>query len=114
MASPSPDALAVLTFWFDPAHRDKWWAGDASFDASIRARFAAAVWAAFPGKLADLANTPTGWLALIVLDQFPRNLYRHDARAWHYDVRAQQLAVWGIDEGYDRQLPPIERVFAYM
>jgi uncharacterized protein (DUF924 family) len=115
MASLSPDALAVLTFWFDPAHRDKWWAGDASFDASIRARFAATVDAAFAGRLADWANTPAGWLALlIVLDQFPRNLYRHDARAWHYDVRAQQLAVWGIDEGHDRQLPPIQRVFAYM
>ena len=115
MAAPSPEALAVLTFWFDPAHRDKWWAGDEQFDASIRERFAATVDAAIAGRLSDWANTPSGWLALLIaLDQFPRNLYRHDARAWKYDLHAQQLAVWGIEEGYDLQLPVIQRVFAYM
>jgi uncharacterized protein (DUF924 family) len=115
MATPSPDALAVLTFWFDPAHRDKWWATDPSFDALIRERFAAVVDAATGDRLAEWSNTPSGWLALlIVLDQFPRNLHRRDARAWRHDRRAQQLAAWGIDEGYDLQLPAIQRVFAYM
>jgi uncharacterized protein (DUF924 family) len=115
MVRPSPDALAVLSFWFDPNHHDEWWAGRPPFDALIRERFAATVEAAEAEKLSDWTSTPSGWLALlIVLDQFPRNLYRNDARAWKLDLRAQQLALWGIEQGYDRQLPAIQRVFAYM
>jgi uncharacterized protein (DUF924 family) len=61
------------------------------------------------------ATTPSGWLALlIVLDQFPRNIYRNRPRAWRQDLLAQQIVVSGLDEGFDRQLPPIQRVFAYM
>ncbi|RDS83473.1 DUF924 domain-containing protein [Dyella psychrodurans] len=105
----------MLTFWFDPAHHDEWYAARPQFDALIRERFATTVDAAVAGKLSDWTNTPSGWLALlIVLDQFTRNLYRNDARAWKQDLRAQQLAVWGIEEAYDGQLPAIQRVFAYM
>jgi uncharacterized protein (DUF924 family) len=115
MTTPSHEALAVLTFWFDPAHHGDWWASRPQFDALIRARFAATVEAAAAGELSDWTATPSGWLALlIVLDQFSRNLYRSDARAWKQDLRAQQLALWGIEEDYDRQLPSIQRVFAYM
>ncbi len=107
--------MAVLAFWFDPAHRDEWFSGHPQFDAAIRERFAELVELGAEGKLADWSSTPLGWLAwLIVLDQFPRNLYRSDARAWVQDVRAQQLALWGIEEGFDRQLQPIQRVFAYI
>ncbi|HUB89819.1 MAG TPA: DUF924 family protein [Dyella sp.] len=109
------EALAVLAFWFDANHRDAWFASDPAFDAAIRTRFAGTVQQAAQGKLEKWADTPSGWLALlIVLDQFPRNLYRHNARAWSQDLHAQQLALWGIKEGFDGQLPPIQRVFAYM
>lgn len=115
MATPAPDALAVLAFWFDPVNRDKWFAVDRSFDAQIREQFGDQVDAAAAGRLDDGSTTPSGWLALlIVLDQFPRNLYRNEPRAWMQDLRAQQLALSGIEEGFDRQLPPIQRVFAYM
>jgi uncharacterized protein (DUF924 family) len=115
MPSPPPEAQAVLAFWFDPAHHDKWYASDPAFDALIRARFAAQLERAASGEWHDWATTPIGWLALlIVLDQFSRNLYRQDARAWAQDSAAQHLATWGIEEGFDRQLLPIQRVFAYM
>jgi uncharacterized protein (DUF924 family) len=115
MTRPSLEALAVLTFWFDPAHRGEWYAIRSEFDDVIRERFGKTTESAAAGKLADWAATPSGWLALlIVLDQFSRNLYRNDRRAWMQDHRAQQLAVWGIEEGFDRQLPAIQRVFAYM
>jgi uncharacterized protein (DUF924 family) len=51
---------------------------------------------------------------LILLDQFPRNLYRNDARAWIQDVRAQRIVLSGMAEGLDSKLPPIQHVFAYM
>ncbi|GGA11831.1 DUF924 family protein [Dyella caseinilytica] len=115
MANTPRDASAVLAFWFDPAHHDEWYASHPAFDALIRERFAHQVELAAAGKLMDWAATLEGWLALlIVLDQFPRNLYRRDSRAWAQDLRAQQLALSGIEEGFDRQLPAIQRVFAYM
>jgi uncharacterized protein (DUF924 family) len=110
-----PEASAVLAFWFDPAHHGQWYASNPVFDALIRERFAPQLTSAEAGKLADWSVTPSGWLALlIVLDQFSRNLYRDDPRAWAQDLHAQQLALSGIEEGFDRQLPPIQRVFAYM
>lgn len=115
MANTPPDASAVLAFWFDPAHHDAWYTSHPAFDALIRERFAQQVELAAAGKRMDWAATPEGWLALLIaLDQFPRNLYRRDPRAWMRDLRAQQLAVSGIEEGFDRQLPAIQRVFAYM
>jgi uncharacterized protein (DUF924 family) len=114
-ATPAPEALAVLAFWFDSANREEWSVVNPKFDASIRDQFVEEIESAAAGKLTDGSTTPSGWLALlIVLDQFSRNLYRGDARAWMQDLRAQQLVLWGIEEGFDRQLPAIQRVFAYM
>jgi uncharacterized protein (DUF924 family) len=115
MANTPPEAVAVLAFWFHPAHHDEWYAGRPAFDALIGEHFAHVVALAEAGTLMDWAATPQGWLALlIVLDQFTRNLYRRDPRAWAQDLRAQQLALSGIEEGFDRHLPAIQRVFAYM
>ena len=115
MPTTSTEALAVLAFWFDAAHRDAWFVSSPAFDAAIRTRFAATLQRASSGELDHWIDTPRGWLALlIVLDQFPRNLYRHDARAFAQDLHAQRLVTWGIEDGFDRQLPPIQRVFAYM
>jgi uncharacterized protein (DUF924 family) len=115
MIQPPPDASAVLAFWFDLAHHGKWYAADPVFDARIRERFARSIEQAVAGKLTGWAATPLGWLALLIaLDPFPCNLYRNDSRAWAQDVRAQQWALSGIEEGFERQLPPVQRVFAYM
>jgi uncharacterized protein (DUF924 family) len=114
-AAVSHRAEAVLAFWFAPEHVAHWFAADAAFDAAIRAGFAADVEAAAAGRLRDWAVTPPGWLALLILlDQFPRNLHRGDPRAWAQDVGAQQLALSGIAEGFDRRLSARQRVFAYL
>ena len=108
-------AQDILDFWFDEAHVAHWFAADATFDAQIRMRFGAAAEAAGNGALDDWAATPPGWLALLILlDQFPRNLHRGDGRAWAQDVRAQRVALSGIDRGDDRKLAPLQRVFAYL
>lgn len=108
-------AQDALDFWFAAANAAHWFAADDAFDAQIRERFGAAVQAAAEGRLDDWARTPAGWLALlIVLDQFPRNLYRHDPRAWATDAGAQRMALSGLARGDDRQLPAVQRVFAYL
>lgn len=114
--SDSPSRIeALLTFWFADEQAVHWFAQSAAFDEKIRTRFGVDVEAAAEGRLDDWAAAPSGWLALLILlDQCPRNLYRDDARAWAQDVGAQRLAVSGIAEGFDRQLPPLQRVFAYL
>jgi uncharacterized protein (DUF924 family) len=110
-----PGSRDILQFWFDPAHAAHWFAADAGFDAKIRERFSSATKGAGQGRLDGWAESPDSWLALLILlDQFPRNLYRGDARAWAADVKAQRLALSGLDEGLDQSLPPLQRVFTYL
>jgi uncharacterized protein (DUF924 family) len=105
----------VLDFWFADTGAAHWFVADAAFDAQIRERFSSAADAAADGRLDGWAATPAGGLALLILlDQFPRNLYRGDSRAWAQDARAQRVALSGIARGDDRRLPPLQRVFAYL
>ncbi|MEO6968373.1 MAG: DUF924 family protein [Rhodanobacteraceae bacterium] len=114
----------VLDFWFAGAVHSAdalrarnrvWFAKDPAFDRSITERFGALVEAARQGELDQWTQTPSGMLALsILLDQFPRNLYRDDARAFAGDEKAQAIAVAAIARGDDRSLPPVERVFCYL
>lgn len=113
MIATSPQA--VLDFWFGESAAAQWFGASAAFDAQIREAFGETAQAAADGALDDWAGTPPGWLALLLLlDQFPRNLHRNDPRAWAQDVKAQRVALSGIAQGFDRQLPPIQRVFAYL
>jgi uncharacterized protein (DUF924 family) len=108
-------AAAVLDFWFVETDAARWFRAEATFDAQIRARFDDAAAAAADGRLHAWAATPAGWLALLLLlDQFPRNLYRRDARAWAQDDKAQRLALSGLATACDQRLPPLQRVFAYL
>ncbi|WP_430391465.1 DUF924 family protein [Dyella sp. 20L07] len=105
----------VLNFWFDSAAQAHWFARDDAFDAQIRERFGDTLEAAAQGKLDHWAGDPEGWLALlVVLDQFSRNIYRDDARAWAADDMAQAIALAGIARGDDQQLTPEQRLFVYL
>jgi len=103
----------VLSFW-RAAGPDKWFKKDDAFDAAIRARFLPTYEAAAAGRLAWDA-TPDGALALvIVLDQFPRNIFRSDARTYAADPLARATASRAIARGFDAQVPPAERSFFYL
>jgi uncharacterized protein (DUF924 family) len=110
--SPRGDALVVrMNTWFGNTTAET----QAAFDAQIRERFGADVELALRGELDHWAQTPRGRLALVVLlDQFPRNLFRGTARAFAGDLRAQRLVVEGCDTGADRALDLVERYFFYM
>jgi len=110
-ASIGPDA--VLAFW-RAAGPDKWYTKDDAFDADIRARFLGAYEAAAAGRLA-WDETPEGALALvIVLDQFPRNMFRGSARAFAADPLARKVATRAIDRGFDQRFAVPERCFFYL
>lgn len=104
----------VLRFWRE-AGPDAWFSKDDAFDAAIRERFAETVEAARAGKLDGWADTPEGLLALvIVLDQFPRNLFRDDARAFASDAKGAELARRAHAEGLVDAMPEDLAVFALM
>jgi uncharacterized protein (DUF924 family) len=104
----------VLGFWLGAGH-EHWYKADPKFDAVVRARFLATHEAAAAGSLAAWEATPHGALALtIVLDQFPRNMFRGTARAFATDPLARAVADRAIARGLDRAFPMPERNFFYL
>ncbi len=118
------DAAAILDFWFGsdalPADEQerlaaRWFRRDDAFDDAIRSRFGGLVDAARAGELDGWTTAPASWLALLLLlDQFPRNLYRNSAAAFAGDAKAQRLAQDGIARGDDQALAARYRAFAYL
>ncbi len=112
----------ILDFWFgapgSPEHgrpRPVWFQADPDFDAAIRERFAETQARAAAGALDHLQESARGGLALVLLlDQFPRNLFRRDPRAYACDAKARAVAGRLLDAGLDRELPPIERRFLFL
>lgn len=108
-------AASVLRFWFEEATAAQHFRKDPAFDAVIRARFAGTREAAVRCELWAWRATAEGRLAeVIVLDQFSRNLFRDDPRAFAADPLALALAQEAIRAGADRTLPPARRAFLYM
>jgi uncharacterized protein (DUF924 family) len=104
----------VLAFWRE-AGPDRWFAGDNAFDAEVRRRFFDLWRAAADGRLASWEVSDDGKLALlIVLDQFPRNMFRGDRRAYATDAPARDLATRAIEGGVDLRIEPLLREFVYM
>jgi uncharacterized protein (DUF924 family) len=124
------DARRVRDYWFGKlpleraaldARMQVWFAGEdypqlaQECDAAIRAEFGARVEAALRGELASWADGPRRRLSLIILlDQFPRYIYRGRARAYAGDEQALALALSGMQSGADAALDPVERIFFYM
>ena len=104
----------VLAFW-RAAGPDKWFEKDDAFDAEIRERFFHTYTAAAAGRLAAWEQDPESALALvIVLDQFPRNMFRGDARTYAADPLARAVADRAIAGGFDQRYAPPERQFFYL
>jgi uncharacterized protein (DUF924 family) len=112
----------ILDFWFgapDSSERGRprkaWFAKSDAFDAIVRERFLATHAAADAGALDAWRRTPHAALALvIVLDQFPRNMFRGAARAFASDAKALDVARDLVDRDFDAALVPVERCFAYL
>lgn len=108
-------AQDVLELWFSDRARTLWFDKNDAFDAEIRDRFGTLVDEAIAGKHGDWAATSDGALALvIVLDQFPRNIFRGSPRAFSGDARAREIAGIAIDKQLDRQQPLDRRAFFYL
>ena len=116
------DIDRIMRFWFGSDNvdvietRDDFWFGaNSRVDQQIKRQFSALVMSAYQQELTNWATTAKGSLALIVLlDQFTRNIYRGNGRAFAYDKQARAICLQGIECGHDLQLSSSERVFYYL
>jgi len=111
-------ASAVLSFWFGEGamygnQHKRWFEKDPAFDAEVRRRFLP-----LHEQLAasrEWLDAPRDCLArIIVLDQFPRHIYRGTAQTFSTDTLALEAAKHLVAQGWERSLLPVERMFAYL
>ncbi|MEO0617892.1 MAG: DUF924 family protein [Pseudomonadota bacterium] len=104
----------VVRFWKDAGPK-KWFAKSDAFDQEITARFLATIQAARRGACTAWEQTAEGALGLIiVLDQFPRNVFRDTAEMFASDAEALAVAIRAIDTGHDAAVDADLRPFIYM
>ena len=104
----------VIGFWLQ-AGPQKWFKKLVAFDEAIRLKFEPVHHRAARGEYDGWIEDPQGALALLILlDQFPRNLYRGSAHAFATDPKAHAFALTAVDRGFDRQVEPILRNFFYL
>lgn len=105
----------VLDYWLRQVGPEKWYEGGDALDTEIRDKFEETWEAARDGKLAEWMMTPDTILAyLILLDQFPRNMFRGTSKAFSTDRQARCAAKKAIDKRWDMRVPEPERQFFYL
>ena len=128
MSDLPSEAIAVLGFWFQaapgPASPDgpamgklaqMWFGKSAEVDREVKERFTDMVRRAQSGELEDWKQSPRGTLALIILlDQFPRHIFRNDPRSFSGDSLALAAAQAMRAARFDLELTPAERFVAYL
>jgi uncharacterized protein (DUF924 family) len=106
--------IDVLEFW-RTAGPARWFAKDPAFDSEVAQRFFSVWQEAAAGKLSQWEETAKGALALvIVLDQFPRNMFRGEPRMYEADAMARAVADRAIARGFDRRIAHSELQFLYL
>lgn len=118
----SPNAQAVLDFWFaapgEPEHgavRDLWFRKSEATDRRTAERFGPLIEQALRGELETWAAEPHSALAhIVLLDQFTRNTFRDTPRAFAGDKRALAAAMAMVGSRQDEALLPVQRVFVYL
>ncbi len=105
----------ILLFWFDELDPKNWWNKNHTTDQLITNRFLE-LWEEQKSKVPDdfLTSPATALAAIILFDQFPRNMFRDKAEAFSTDHLAQQIAEKAVALEYDQKLPEEQRAFFYM
>ncbi len=107
-------ATEIVSFWRAAGPR-RWFEKDDDFDRTIRSRFLATHEAAARAELAAFEESAEGALALVVLlDQFPRNMFRDSARAFATDPLARTVADRALARGFDQATDETMRQFFYL
>lgn len=104
----------INSFWLDEVGADGWYIQSNALDDRIRTRYLP-IWQEAAQITRSWLKTPQGVLAALILtDQFPRNMFRGDSRAFATDELARQIATDAIESGFDLQTPLPQRQFYYL
>jgi uncharacterized protein (DUF924 family) len=105
----------IIKFWFEKIEPASWWKKDEAFDQLIRERFTDIYQRAAKCELFEWRQHALGWLAeIIVLDQFPRNMFRDSAQAFATDSMAVILVQEAVANQVDKELTAQQKSFLYM
>ena len=115
MSAPEEAARAVLAFWFDEVGKDRWFAKDSALDREIERRFGS-------HREEVLVSRAAGWrgsveamtAAILLTDQFSRNIHRGSRKAFEADRLALELAFQALDRGWTHSVPENWRAFLLM
>jgi len=113
--NPEPAWVAeVLRFWFVEISPTLWFAKNKALDQQIRDRFLATHQQLLASEAAGISGPRTMLAAVIVFDQFSRNLFRGDAHAFAADATARRITNQAIEQGFDAAMSAPERMFLYL
>ena len=105
----------ILSFWFEEISPSQWFHKSEEFDRKISERFLADYNLAREGVYDGWQDEAKGCLALcILLDQFPRNMFRNSAKAFQTDQKSLLIAKHAVAKAYDKLLNATERRFIYL
>ena len=105
----------ILDFWYEPPMSEHWFTSTPAIDAAILVRYQALWEKAGAGELAAWQESADGCLALcIVLDQFPLNMFRGQARSFSTEQQAVAVTKHAVAQGLDALLPTDRQAFLYM
>ena len=109
------NSKSIVSFWFNQLRPKDWWSKNRKLDQIIKLKFAATLNQGAKGSLANWRSKPLGRLAeIIVLDQFPRHIYRDRGEAYTFDRQAQPCCLMALDDKAHISLPARENTFLLM
>lgn len=107
--------LEIIRFWFEEVSPQQWFQSSPKLDLEIKERFQITHEMAADGLCNSWASDPEGALALIILlDQFPRHMFRGTPQAFATDEDALLIAKQAVHKGFDQVLEPVKRGFLYL
>ncbi|TVY86276.1 hypothetical protein LAWI1_G008872 [Lachnellula willkommii] len=111
-----PDITRITSYWFSGDDlTKKWFNGGPQVDSEIRANFGDLVEKARAEQLTSWAEQPQGALALIILlDQFPRNIFRGSPLSYSSDAMALDVASVAVAKGFDRIVAHLQQPIFYL
>lgn len=105
----------ILHFWFDETDPSLWFQHNEAFDTLVRERYLLTHEMARDGLCDPWKNNAEGCLALcLLLNQFPRNMFRGQKQAYQTDSKALLVSKYAVSKGFDQVLPVVKRRFIYL
>lgn len=105
----------IIDFWFREIDPKIWFNSTAEFDGQLKSRFEQVYTAAIHNELNDWEKSPQGSVALvIVLDQFPLNMYRGQPESFAGENKSREVARRAVENGFDQELPDEQKAFLYL